>query len=196
MPRRLIIAIALPVALLGAAGGGVSPRYVVTGGSSFRIDGTSTVGRYSCSAARVDGRADVPPNGAEQATAEVTVGVGSFDCGNSRMNRDFRDALRQQEHPSIRFTLDDARVIGTEPRPGAWVPVRARGRLSLAGVERRIDIRAQGRRAGHGAVTLRGEHPMRMTDFQVDPPTGLLGAVRAHDAVVVRFELHAVEVGR
>jgi hypothetical protein len=69
-----------------------------------------------------------------------------------------------------------------------------RGRLSLAGAERDVSIDAQGRRAGHGAVSLRGEHRMRMTDFGVDPPTGLLGAVRAHDPVVVRFELHAVEV--
>jgi polyisoprenoid-binding protein YceI len=196
MSRRLIIAIALPVALLGAAGAGVTPRYVLSTGSSFRIDGTSTVGRYSCRAARVAGRADVPPAGADAATAEVTVAVASFDCGVSRMNRDFRDALRENEHPTIRFTLDHADVAGSEPRPGAWVPVRARGRLSLAGVERAVEIRAQGRRAGHGAVTLRGEHPMRMTDFEVDPPTGLLGAVRAHDAIVVRFELHAVEAGR
>jgi polyisoprenoid-binding protein YceI len=196
MSRRLIIALALPVALLGAAGGGVSPRYVLSDGSTFRIDGTSTVGRYSCSAARVAGQADVPEAGAGHATAEITVAVGSFDCGVSRMNRDFREALRERRHPTIRFALDDARVIGREPRPGAWVPVRARGRLSLAGVERPVEIRAQGRRAGHGAVTLRGEHSMRMTDFEVDPPTGLLGAVRAHDAVVVRFELHAVETGR
>ena len=37
MSRRLIIAIALPVALRGAAGGGVSPRYILAEGSTFRF---------------------------------------------------------------------------------------------------------------------------------------------------------------
>jgi hypothetical protein len=32
-----------------------------------------------------------------------------------------------------------------------------------------------------------------MTDFGIDPPSGLLGAVRAHDRITVRFELAAVE---
>ncbi len=193
MSRTRLLAVLLPAALLWAAGAPALQRYVVTEGSLFRIDGSSTMGRYSCVAGSVGGTADVPAGAAGRTTAEVTVGVGSFDCGVSRMNRDFRNALRSREHPTIRFTLDAANVLGTEARPGAWVPVRIRGRLRLAGAERTVDIRAEGRRLGEGRVRVRGEHPMRMTEFGVEPPSGLLGAVRAHDRVVVRFELVAVE---
>lgn len=191
MTRTRLLALLLPAALvLGAAVGVSAQRYVVSDGSLFRIDGTSTMGRYSCIAGRVAGAGDIPPGG--PVSAEVTVGVASFDCGISRMNRDFRNALRSQAHPTIRFTLVDAETLEAEAHPGAWVPVRVRGRLSLAGVERAVDIRAQGRRAGGGHVRIRGEHPMRMTDFGIDPPSGLLGAVRAHDQITVRFEIAAV----
>ncbi len=191
MSRTRLLSLLLPVALIGAAGGALSQRSVVAEGSHFRIDGTSTRGRYSCIAGRVAGAADVPVGGQARPTAEVTVAVGSFDCGVGRMNRDFRRALRSESQPTIRFTLDDADVLGSESRPGAWVPVRVRGRLSLAGAERPVDISAQGRRVGHGSVRLRGEYAMRMTDFGVQPPSGLMGAVRAHDRIVVQFELAA-----
>jgi len=191
MTRTLNLALVLTAALLvGAAAAVTQQRYVLADGSLFRIDGTSTLGRYSCIAGRIAGAGTVPEAG--PASAEVTVGVASFDCGVSRMNRDFRNALRAEEHPAIRFTLVDARTSGTEARPGAWVPVQVRGRLSLAGEERNVDIRAEGRRAGAGRVRIRGEHAMRMSDFGIDPPSGMMGAVRARDAITVRFELSAV----
>ena len=193
-PERCVIAgrlalVALSAALLGAAGGAFPEAYTVDAQSRFRIDGTSTVGRYSCAAGAVAGAADVPPAG--PVTAEVTVGVGSFDCGQSRMNRDFRRALHAEGHPEIRFDLDRAEVLAAETRAGAWVPVRATGRLRLAGVERAVTIAAEGQRMGRGRVRLRGQHPMRMTDFGVDPPSGMLGMVRAHDRIVVGFDLTA-----
>jgi polyisoprenoid-binding protein YceI len=179
----------LPAALLGAAGAAISERYVAAAGSHFTIDGTSTMGAYSCEAGEVAGAADVPTGG--PVTAGVTVGVGSFDCGVARMNRDFRRALLAEAHPEIRFTLDRAEVLAAEAHPGAWVPVRAAGRLRLAGTERAVVIEAEGRRLGQGRVRLRGRHPMRMTDFGVDPPSGMLGLVRAQDRIVVRFDLTA-----
>ncbi|HEX8385846.1 MAG TPA: YceI family protein [Rubricoccaceae bacterium] len=187
--RPRLALVVFTVALLGAGGAARPAGYTVDAGSRFRIDGTSTLGRYSCAADAVTGSADVPTRG--PMTAEVTVGVGSFDCGQARMNRDFRRALQAEGHPEIRFDLDAAEALAPEARPGAWVPVRATGRLSLAGAERAVVIVAEGRRLGQGRVRLRGQHPMRMTDFGVAPPSGMLGMVRAHDRIVVRFDLTA-----
>ncbi len=161
------------VAPLGVAAGAQPDRYVVDTGSHVQIDGTSTLGRYACEAGVVGGEADVPPG--EPVTAQVTVGVGSFDCGQSRMNRDFRRALRADDHPAIRFDFDLAEARAAEARPGAWVPVRATSRLRLAGVERTVEIAAEGQRLGPGRVRLRGQHPARMTDFGVDPRRGCSG---------------------
>ncbi len=192
MRRLRSTALLLPaVLLLGAAGAGVSQHYAVASGSRFRIDGTSTVGTWTCAAAEVAGAAHVPAAAGARVTAEVTVGVRSFDCGVARMNQDFRQALRVDAHPAIRFVLDRAEVLAPEARPGAWVPVRVTGRLRLAGTERAVTIAAEGQRQGQGRVRVRGTHALRMTDFGVDPPTGMLGLVRARDHVTVAFALHA-----
>lgn len=190
MTRRLLFLL-VPAALLGAAGAVLPPRYALDGASRFRIDGTSTVGRWSCAAD--DGMAGAAEQTAQQVSARLTVRVAAFDCGVSRMTRDFRNALRAGPHPEISFVLDRAAATTADTRVGVWVPVLAEGRLRLAGTERPVRVRAEGRREASGRVRVRGTHAMRMTDFGVTPPTGLGGAVRARDAVTVVFDLQAVE---
>lgn len=187
-PFRLAVLLG-PMLLLGLAATPQS-RYAVDTQSRFWIDGTSTMGRYTCEADAVMGSGRVLPAG-RSVEAEVIVPTAAFDCGNPRMNRDFVDALQAEQHPTIRFRVDRAEILDANPAPGAWVNVRATGTLRLAGVERPITLDAEGQRLPDGRVRIRGRHPLKMTDFGVEPPTGLLGLVRARDAVVARFDLVA-----
>ena len=164
-------------------------RYRVVEGSQFRIDGTSTLGGYSCVGEQVAGQALVAQSDARVA-AELAIPVAAFDCGRSRMTRDFQEALKSDQHPSIQIRVDHASVEAEAPR-GAWVPARVTARIQLAGVERSVVLRAEGRSRGNGRVQVRGEHAVRMTDFGVRPPSGLGGIVRAHDRVIARFDLLA-----
>lgn len=188
MRRLLPLLLLVPAAAFLVAAGRPVTRYEVASGSRFWIDGTSTMGAYRCNGSRIAGSGDVEP---PRVAAELTIPVASFDCGQSRMNRDFRAALHGATHPTIRFTVDRAVALQRESRPGAWVRVRATGRLRLAGTERPIELEAQGRRRSDGRVQIRGAHPMQMTDYGIDPPTGLGGLVRAHDRLVARFDLLA-----
>lgn len=181
--------VVVPAVLLGAAGTAVTPHYVLVPGSQFRIDGTSNLGPWTCTASDLAGAATPAPHGALD--AHVHVRVRSFDCGRARMNEDFRDALRAREHPEIRFELDRAVILGDGARPRAWVPVRAFGRIRLAGTERPVTIAVRGREEADGRVRVRGQLALRMTDFGVTPPTALGGVVRTRDAVVVAFDLRA-----
>ena len=179
----------LAAAVLAAASL-VPERYRVADGSQFWIEGTSTLGAYTCVGDRVAGGALVAESDARLA-AELTVPVAAFDCGRSRMTRDFRSALKSEPYPLIRIVVDQASVIG-KGAAGEWIPVRADARIRLAGVERSVTLQAEGRSRGGGRVQVRGEHAFRMTEFGVQPPSGLGGVVRAHDRVVARFDLLAV----
>ncbi len=185
--RRLPILALLVLGSLGAAP--VHDRYEVAPESRFWIDGSATTGPWTCEADGISGHGVL---GGDALRAEVSVPVRAFDCGSGPMNRDLRHALRADAHPAIAFTLDRAETLGGDARPGAWVRVRATGRLRLAGVERPVTLDAEGRQLADGRVALRGRKDLRMTDFDVDPPSHALGLVRAHDPIVVRFDLAAV----
>ncbi len=185
---RRLAPLVLAVVALGAAT--VPPdRYELAPESRFWIDGTATTGPWTCEADDVSGSGTI---GGRDLAAEVAVPVRAFDCGVGPMNRDLRRALRAEAHPAIEFSLERAEALDAEPRPGDWVRVRAVGTLRLAGTDRRITVLAEGRRRPDGRVDLRGEQPLRMSDFGVRPPSHALGLVRAHDPITVRFDLTAV----
>lgn len=182
MSRLLLLAFA---ALLAS----FSPnRYEVTSGSHFWIDGTATTGAWTCATDAVAGQGIL---GGDDLSATVTVPVRAFDCGSGQMNRDMRRALRAADHPAISFDLADAEVLRPQAAPGVWVRVRTSGTLRLAGSQRPLSFVADGRRFADGRVEIRGRQPLRMSDFGVTPPSHALGLVRAHDDIVVRFNLLA-----
>ena len=152
-------------------------------GSTLRIEGTSTVNAFSCGTSEVSGRGTIEP-----VSGRLNVSAGSFDCGIRRMNQDFRNALRTDEHPFIRFAITGAEMIEPADENG-WALVRAFGTLELAGERRSVTIIAQANRIEHNKVHLQGSHDLRMTHFGVTPPSGLFGMVRAHDDITVHFDL-------
>lgn len=190
MKRSTLLRSALLLGGLALMGLGALPetRFEVRPGSRFWIDGTSTVDTFTCEAGEVAGTGVVTPT---QVAARVAVPVEAFDCGNGRMNRDLRRALRAEDHPEIRFELREAEVLEEPAALGAWVPVQARGTVALAGTERPLSILAEGQRLPDGRVRVRGHHALRMTSFGITPPSALLGLVRAHDDITVRFDLVA-----
>lgn len=182
MPHLVLIALAALLAL-------VSPdRYEVTSGSHFWIDGTATTGAWTCATEAVTGEGVL---GGEALSATVAVPVRAFDCGSGPMNRDMRRALRAGDHPTITFELTDAETPRSQARPDVWVRVRVRGTLRLAGTQRPVTLTADGRQLADGRVEIRGRQPLRMSDFGVEPPSHALGLVRAHNDIVVRFNLLA-----
>jgi hypothetical protein len=193
----------LCLALLGALGllAGLpvtaQAQYTVRPSSQFWIDGTSTVNAFTCAASQVAGHGVVetaPDGQPTELDAEVVIPVRAFDCGVRQMNRDMYEALKGKAHPAVRFALDRAEVLPAPPY-SEWTPVRVWGTITLAGERRPVTVTAQGRRLDDGLVRIQGQHALRMTDFDIEPPTGLLGLVRAHDDIVVRFDLVAAATG-
>ncbi|MEP0549136.1 MAG: YceI family protein [Rhodothermales bacterium] len=188
----------LALALLGAAAT-AQAQYTVRDASRFWIDGTSTVSAFTCAASEVAGSGsvdEVAMNAARQADlrAEVVIPVRAFDCGVRQMNRDFYEALKGQAYPAVRFALRHAEVLSSAAA-SEWTPVKVWGTLTLAGAQRPVVVTARGQRLADGRVRIQGRHALRMTDFDIDPPSGLLGLVRAHDDIVVRFDLLASTAG-
>jgi polyisoprenoid-binding protein YceI len=77
--------------------------------------------------------------------------------------------------------------LGVETTSGD-LPIQANGTLTVAGVEREIQIAATAHREPDG-VRFRGTAPLRMTQFGIKPPTTMMGALRTSDDVVIHFDL-------
>ena len=103
----------------------------------------------------------------------------------STLDKNLLKALKADQNPEITFHLTQARV--GQPS-GDSLSVSADGVLRVAGRERPITVAGRLVRSQAG-VWLNGSHGLRMSEYDVKPPTMMLGTLRVHDSVSVHFRL-------
>jgi polyisoprenoid-binding protein YceI len=91
-----------------------------------------------------------------------------------------RTALMAAQHSDITWRMSSYRVDGDS--------VEMTGLLTIAGEQKPLQLRARGQ-ATDGSIRVQGSTRLRMTEFGVKPPTLMLGTMRVHDAVTVKFDV-------
>lgn len=166
--------------------------------SRLQIEGRSNVNRFSCQA--TDYRGMALAEASKTPDHELThtlsllrldIKVEGFDCGKRRMNSDLQEALRADEHPQIIFEYLSSDVVSEPGDRSKYYRIKGTGNLTAAGTTRRITFRAQGKYLSDGRMKAEGSKVIKMTDFEVEPPTGLFGLIKAEDELIVRFSLIA-----
>jgi polyisoprenoid-binding protein YceI len=157
-------------------------------GSRVWLEGDSTLHPFASTSTALRVETDLGPwediLKGKTAKLEVTVPVESLKSGEKRLDKNLYAALKAAEFPEIRFRLEG---YAMDPS-GA---VTAQGRLSIAGKENPVELRAQA--SSKDALAVSGSYELEMSDFGVKPPSLMLGAIKVKDRVVVRFELMLAE---
>jgi len=157
--------------------------------SQLWIEGKSNVNQFSCKAERYNSKIK-PPASAGAIEVEVDISVEGFECGKRRMNRDLNEALMSKKHPFISFEYTETRSMDFNDSSDQYRLVVA-GNLTVAGHTRQIEFPMEAFVQEDGTIRAIGETELRMTDYNVEPPTAMLGIVRVDDIFTVHFELFA-----
>lgn len=162
--------------------------------SRLWVEGTSTVRSFTCYATRLEG--DIGHQGELGSTIEevgravnavqIDVAASALDCRNGTMNEHMRKALKAGENPVIRYRMTSREVV---TRPGGGLTINLTGMLTLAGREKEIAMTAEAVRDSTGRYRVTGSEELRMTDFGIKPPTLMLGTMKVHDKVIVRYDI-------
>jgi polyisoprenoid-binding protein YceI len=169
-----------------------SVRLALREGSRLWFDGDSNLHDWSCNAPNFTVEVTVDragPGGSPTRVEEavLTIPVAEIECGNGKMNSNLREALEAEDHPHIRFVVDDATF--SDPAFEGLFGVVGRGDLTVAGATVQKEIPVSASDTGTGALNVTGRIQMLMTEFGIEPPTALLGLLKTKDEVVVMFDL-------
>lgn len=181
--RRSTAALVATVLVLSASGlAAQSPtRLEPLSGSSVTLRGRTTVGAWRCSIGGAWALVDVS---AADPLSDLVVRlpVARVRCGSRGMERDLRAALRSERHPDI--VVRDVRA--TSVSDGV---LRVEAIVEVAGVARAVSSTVRADATDPDRMRVAGSLALRMTDFDVQPPIAMLGLVRAHDDVVVEYDV-------
>ncbi len=120
---------------------------------------------------------------------KLRVPVKKITSSTPGLIRNMRQALKADRHPEIIFNLDDI-AESPQGKDNSRFTLSASGTLEIAGVERSTPLRVTGRKRNDDSIELHGSRKLRMTDFNIDPPTALLGAIRARNEIEVVFTVY------
>jgi polyisoprenoid-binding protein YceI len=95
--------------------------------------------------------------------------------------------LESERFPTAVFELAEPIRLDQQPVSGRQVNGQGKGRLTIHGVTREVTANLEGRWDG-SSIQVAGRMPVRMTDFQIQPPT--VGPVLSiEDGLTVEFRL-------
>lgn len=191
-------------------------QYIPSDDSRVWIEGTSTVNDFTCSTKQIEGHARLtiqpgaatpqsqsaldtisaqrssPSPAPDTPAVQARVPVRALDCGKRRQNEDLYEAMKARTHPAIHYEIIKAKVVVQPDSSRDHYVVEAIGNLTIAGETRTVRLTLEGRQLDDGRIHARGSLPMQMTNFDVEPPTAMLGLIRVRDQVTVHFDITAV----
>lgn len=119
------------------------------------------------------------------ASLEVTVPVEGLDSGSRGLTNNIHKYLKEKDHPNITFTLTE--VTNIEYMDGS-AQITATGVVNAAGQDHEVTMTVDAQQDGNTLI-ISGSQDLLMTSFDIDPPTALLGTVRADDEFTVLFNV-------
>jgi len=196
----LLVLPAPALAAQSAVGGALTPPetgavLTIQPESRLWIEGTSTVRDFRCDATRVDGAVELDPARPSIAVADLQqsvravrldIAVADLDCRNNTMNDHMRKALKADQNPGIAYRMTTYQL---EVQEGGDGVATLEGELTIAGTTQPVTIGATVAPGPDGTLKVQGSKEIIMTDFGVNPPKLMMGALKVNPRVVVHFDV-------
>ncbi|ALJ05021.1 hypothetical protein APS56_07735 [Pseudalgibacter alginicilyticus] len=155
--------------------------------SSLKVLGTSNVHDWELDAENLSGKISFKNlNECLIEAINVVVTAESLKSGKSSMDKNTFKALKTDDHKTITFQLVEAKSVTSK---GAGVfAVKSSGDLTIAGTKKRISLDFDVNTNG-GKAILTGEKKINMTDFKVEPPKAMFGAITTGEELTIKFSI-------
>ncbi len=150
---------------------------------TLSFDGRASAGDFTGTTGTMTGEM-TGGDGLEAVRGWVEAPVATLKTGNGRRDRDLNKSMESDKFPTMRFDLDGVAPGGA----GDSVPVTLKGRLTLHGVEREVELPGSVVFAGD-EVRVRTDFPLNLKDYKIGGLTKLMGMLRMYEDIKVHVDL-------
>jgi len=184
---------ALAIILLAAISGPIRAQDVYpTGDPDIKVLGTSNLHNWSmeakdlsCSAKFTFGPvAGNLPSGLT--SFDLTIPVHNLKSGESLMDSRAYTAMKADKFATITYAQASATIL---PGQNGQFQIKSTGNLTIAGVTQPVVVTANCHANPDGSIACNGSQQIKMTDYQIKPPSFMLGALKTGDALTINFSL-------
>ena len=118
---------------------------------------------------------------------QIQIPVYDFETSNNRMLKDFYDMVNATRHPFIHISIEPRNKADFDEGSGL---TNFKTEVTIAGISNNYIVPSTISGCDHQGYMLQGDLKVKLTDFDIEPPTKLLGAVKVNDEVFIKFAFH------
>ncbi|MEX0770830.1 MAG: YceI family protein [Balneolaceae bacterium] len=164
--------------------------------SEISIEGTSNVRDWDADVTTI--HAELILNGFEESdgiqnlspahfkTLTLRMPVKGIDAGGRSLTNNIQKYLKKDDYPDITFKLNKISEVQVND---SEVILTADGVINAAGKDHSVTLKVNGSTDNQGTLVFSGTQELKMTDFDIEPPTAIFGTVRAVDEFSVHFSV-------
>ncbi|MBT1689558.1 YceI family protein [Dawidia soli] len=121
------------------------------------------------------------------ADISVKIPVAAIKSSEGKMmdNKTY-EAFKSDEHPYITYTASRAQITTDAARN---TTIKVSGSLTMAGTTKPITVEAKGKSLPNGDMEISIARKLKMTEFNMKPPTAMMGTIKVGDEVTVVVSL-------
>ncbi|MGF7231755.1 YceI family protein [Arachidicoccus sp.] len=165
-------------------------RYAIANNYIITIDGSSNLHDWSETVSKVTGKSIVTKNkdgSIDVDSLYMIMDVHSIKspAGKMMVTKTY-NALKADYYPSITFSLElPLKMIEFNAR---GTIINTLGRLTIAGVTKQVKISGRIYETNHDIFILEGTLPVRLSDYNIQPPTAMLGILKVNNNITVLYK--------
>ncbi len=174
---------ALAVIMITSLGFNAQAQYKSVSGA-FKVHGTSNLHNWEMNATSIPAEAQITLKGTEveDITAfSMTFPVKTLKAKEDLMSSRAYKAMKADKFPTITFKLNNAEVSAGN--------VKATGVLTIAGTSKTVVLTGKAASGADGTVALAGTYKFKLSDFNIDPPSFMLGALKVGNDLTVDYSV-------
>jgi len=116
---------------------------------------------------------------------DFSVIAESLDSGKGGMDKNIYKALNADKYKTIIYKL--VKVNNIDCTSKGQCKITTSGYLTIAGTKKLLDITFDSK-ISDGNIILSGNKAIKMSNFNIDPPTALFGTITTGDEVNIKFQ--------
>jgi polyisoprenoid-binding protein YceI len=156
---------------------------------TLNLFGTSTLHNWEMSAHQLQGSAQFDIEGGQlNSVSALTfiLPVKNLKGEKDGMNDNAYDALKADKYRDIRFVMTNSKL---ENNGGGKYTIHATGNLTIAGATKPINMDVKAQVNSDGTVGCTGTYALKMSEYNIDRPSFMFGAMKTGDALTLSYSL-------
>lgn len=156
---------------------------------NIKVQGTSNVHDWSLTSTKLDSQGDFKVENGQLLSLTsfyFTIDAKSLKSEHESMDGRTYKTMKADQYPKVTYKLVSATI--TTIQKGKYL-IKAKGDLTIAGVTQSITLDVTALVNADNTITCTGSEALKLTDYKIDPPSFMLGAMKVKNDLTIQFKL-------